>query len=98
MRQRSGRPFGDHTSDRRDRSRREVRVSPDARGRRTVDDGAVRIGTASGHDWSTRAAWRLRSWWMGADSPLVALTDRELATLALIADGLSNEAVADRLH
>ena len=35
---------------------------------------------------------------MGADSPLVALADRELATLALIADGLSNEAIAGRLH
>jgi DNA-binding NarL/FixJ family response regulator len=35
---------------------------------------------------------------MGADSPLVGLADRELATLALIADGLSNEAIAGRLH
>ena len=35
---------------------------------------------------------------MGADSPLVGLADRELATLALIADGLSNEAIAARLH
>jgi predicted ATPase/DNA-binding CsgD family transcriptional regulator len=35
---------------------------------------------------------------MGVDSPLVGLADRELATLALIADGLSNEAIAGRLH
>ncbi len=35
---------------------------------------------------------------MGADTPLVGLADRELATLALIADGLSNEAIAGRLH
>ena len=35
---------------------------------------------------------------MGAASPLVGLADRELATLALIADGLSNDAIAARLH
>ena len=73
-------------------------ATPDVRDDGPADNADVvaRSVTSSTDSYSTAA--RLRSWWMGADSPLVGLADRELATLALIADGLSNEAIAGRLH